>query len=337
MRKFLIAIFLMLGIVFILGRISEVESMAKTLQQGDWRFLLLAAGLILAWMVVNGAQYRTIFLALGIPRSLVEMSLVGAAASFANTVAPAAGASGLAVLVTDARQRGHSTPRAALAAALFIEFDYLGFIIVLATGLIVLLRRNDLSMVELSASAMFLGVAVALGFLIYLGTLSAGRLQRALVFLARLANRLLRPFNRAGFVSEDRAANFAHDAAEGLRVLRNRPRQVLITLVLALSSKVLLILVLALVFLAFQTPIAIGTVIASYSIAQLFLIISPTPAGLGVVEGVLALSLMSMYVEKGAATVITLAYRALTFWLPLLVGMIVSRFAGQVGIRPNQS
>ena len=106
MRKFLLAILLMLGIVFILGRISEVESMVETLQHGDWRFLLLAAILMMVWLVVNGALYRTIFQTLGIVRSLEEMFMVSAAANFANIVAPAAGASGLAVLVADARRRG---------------------------------------------------------------------------------------------------------------------------------------------------------------------------------------------------------------------------------------
>jgi len=181
----------------------------------------------------------------------------------------------------------------------------------------------------LSASAIFLGVALILGFLIYLGTRSADRLQQALLILTRLVNKIARPFNKAGIASEDRARRFAHDAADGLRLLRSRPRQVLIALSLALLGKILQILVLTLVFLAFQVPIAVGTVIAGYSIAQLFVIISPTPAGIGVVEGILALSLMSMYVEKGAATVITLSYRALTFWLPLVMGMAASHWVGR--------
>lgn len=330
MRKFFFALLLMLGVFFVLGRISEVENMARTLQRGNWSYLLLAAILIFIWVIVNGALYQRIFHVLGIDRSLVEMSMIGAAANFANIVAPAAGASGLAVLVGDARRRGHSTPRAALAAALFIEFDYLGFLGILATGLVVLLRRNELTVVELSASAIFLGVILALGFLIYLGTRSAGRLQQALVFLARLANRIVRPFNREGVASEERAREFAHEAAEGLRLLRIRPRQVAYALILALCGKILQILVLVLVFLAFQVPIAIGTIIAGYSVAQLFIIISPTPAGIGVVEGILALSLMSMHIEKGAATVITLAYRALTFWLSLSIGMLASQWVGKV-------
>ena len=84
----------------------------------------------------------------------------------------------------------------------------------------------------------------------------------------------------------------------------------------------MLLCVLTAVFMAFQTPLSVGTLIAGFAIAYLFLIVSPTPAGVGVVEGVLTLSLSSMFVPLGEATVITLSYRVLTFWLPLLFGFL---------------
>jgi hypothetical protein len=66
-------------------------------------------------------------------------------------------------------------------------------------------------------------------------------------------------------------------------------------------------------------------VIAGFSTAYLFTIVSPTPAGIGFVEGSLTLALRSMYVPLSDAAFITLAYRAVTFWLPLLFGMLALR------------
>jgi len=54
-------------------------------------------------------------------------------------------------------------------------------------------------------------------------------------------------------------------------------------------------------------------------------IVSPTPAGSGIVEGVLVVVLKTLLVPLDAATIITLSYRGVTFWLPLLVGMISFR------------
>jgi hypothetical protein len=69
--------------------------------------------------------------------------------------------------------------------------------------------------------------------------------------------------------------------------------------------------------------------VAGFSIGYLFLIVSPTPAGLGIVEGALTITLSSMYIPLEAAAVITLVYRGFTFWVPLLVGMIAFRMLGR--------
>jgi uncharacterized membrane protein YbhN (UPF0104 family) len=66
--------------------------------------------------------------------------------------------------------------------------------------------------------------------------------------------------------------------------------------------------------------------IAGFSIGYLFLIVSPTPAGIGFVEGALTLGLRSLHVPLGDATVVALAYRGLTLWIPLFFGMLAFRW-----------
>ncbi len=68
-----------------------------------------------------------------------------------------------------------------------------------------------------------------------------------------------------------------------------------------------------------------GTIVAGFAIAYLFLIVSPTPSGIGIVEGVMAIALVSLRVNISHAVIITLAYRAVTFWLPLVVGALAFR------------
>ncbi len=83
----------------------------------------------------------------------------------------------------------------------------------------------------------------------------------------------------------------------------------------------LLLASLALAFQAFREPFTAEVLIAAVSIAYLFTIISPTPAGIGFVEGAVTLTLTSLRVPLAAATVIALTYRGFTLWLPVLVGM----------------
>jgi uncharacterized protein (TIRG00374 family) len=78
-------------------------------------------------------------------------------------------------------------------------------------------------------------------------------------------------------------------------------------------------------FLCFEVPFTVGTIIGGFSISYLFLIVSPTPSGIGIVEGVMPLALSSLNVPWSQAVIITLAYRGITFWLPLGVGAVAFR------------
>jgi uncharacterized protein (TIRG00374 family) len=211
-----------------------------------------------------------------------------------------------------------------------VLFEYLGFLCVLSAGLLILLRRDNLNSAVLVATIILVGVAGCMAAVIYLGMQSGERLGRALAWLARRAGVLLRPFLPADTLSERRAEAFAHDVAASLRALHHRGESLLLPAILAVSSKGLLILVLYLMFLAFQVPVSAGTLVAGFSIGYLFLIVSPTPAGIGVVEGALALALNSLQVPLEEAAVIALAYRGITFWIPLVAGMWAFRSLSQM-------
>ena len=79
------------------------------------------------------------------------------------------------------------------------------------------------------------------------------------------------------------------------------------------------------IFFAFQVPVTAGTVIGGFAISYLFLIVSPTPSGVGIVEGIMPLALTSLRVPWSDAVLITLSYRGITFWLPLAFGAVALR------------
>jgi glycosyltransferase 2 family protein len=144
--------------------------------------------------------------------------------------------------------------------------------------------------------------------------------------VARTVNRLLYPLIKREYLTEKRAYTFAAEAAEGIALLLRSPYHLILPTLLALTKQALLLMVFFLNFLAFKVSISVGSLIAGYSIGYLFLIVSPTPAGLGVVEGMLTLTLRSMYVPIGAAAVVTLGYRFFTFWFPFFFGLISLRW-----------
>jgi len=189
----------------------------------------------------------------------------------------------------------------------------------------VLARRNDLHWPEIIASCVLLFGALGLATLLYLGLQSGDALGKALAWMARLINRIVRPFIHRDYLEVGRAHSFAYDGAAGIAAVRQHPRGLLKPIFLAVTNKTLLILILLLTFMAFHVPYSSGTIVAGFSIGYLFLIVSPTPSGIGIVEGVLTLALTSLWVPVEAAAIITLVYRGYTFWLPLFVGMAAFR------------
>jgi uncharacterized protein (TIRG00374 family) len=328
MRKIIIALVLFLAVVFVIFRFSELKNILATLHRSDYRFLVIAIIFELIWLFNNASDYGSLFRLVGLREKTSHLLLVATAANFINVVAPSVGIGGMAIFMDDAARRNHSTGKVTVVGVLFILFDYLAFFCVLALGILVLIRRNNLNAGELTAAAILLAIATSLAFLLYLGYKSAERLGNALAWLARLVNRILRPFMHRDYLKEDRAHHFAREAADGIAMLRGKRKALLWPFLYALNNFALLICVLAFTFLAWGTPFSVGTLVGGFAIAYLFLIVSPTPSGLGVVEGVMTIALNTLRVEWAAAALITLTYRFITFWFPLGVGAVAFRILG---------
>jgi glycosyltransferase 2 family protein len=180
----------------------------------------------------------------------------------------------------------------------------------------------------LTAAAILLVIACAVASLLYLGYRSAEKLGNVLSWLARLINNILRPFIHRDYLQEDKAHAFAQEIAEGISMLRGKRKELIWPMLYALNNFALLICVLAFTFLALGTPFSVGTLVGGFAIGYLFLIVSPTPSGLGVVEGTMTIALNTLRVEWAAAALITLTYRVITFWFPLVVGAVAFRLLG---------
>jgi hypothetical protein len=325
MRNTLFILLLFLAAAFIYLSFGEIESILETIQMGNIWFILFALLIQFGWFIVAGLTYLSLYRLLGLDGTVYKMSLMAVAANFVNTVAPSAGMGGIAVFISDAKRRGQSTGKATVASMLNLFLDYLAFLVVLTLGLIVLFRRNDLDPSEIAASAVIFVIAIALGSLLYLGSHSAEKLGNALAWMARLVNRIAKPLIHREYLNETRAHEFAHEMAADLKSLPERSRSLIKPLLYAFANKTMLMLIFATTFMAFNVPFTAGTIIGGFAISYLFLVVSPTPSGIGIVEGIMPLALSSLRVPWSQAIIITLAYRGITFWFPLGVGAVAFR------------
>ena len=320
MKKLFFAVILFLSVAVIVLSFGELETIILTLQKAHLVFFLLALTIQAGWFVVMGRMYQSVFKLLGIHEEVLTLSRIATAANFINVVAPTAGAGGVALFATEAHRRGHPTGKVTVAAALFLLQDQAAFLFILSLGLIVLVRRNDLTAGEISASMFLFGIALLYAFTLYLGYKSAEKLGSFLAKIVHGINRIVRLFRKTDYLSEMRAHEFAHEIADGFTGLTEKPSSLLRPVLWGILNKGLLMLILICAFLSFEVPFSAGTIVAGFSMAYLFLIVSPTPSGIGIVEGLMPIALSSLNVNWSQAVVITLIYRAVTFWFPLAIG-----------------
>jgi uncharacterized protein (TIRG00374 family) len=328
MRKIIVALILLLAIVFVFLRFSELKDFLNTLHHSNYRFLVAAFIVELIWMFNSATDYGSIYRLVGLKEKTSHLVLVATAANFVNVIAPSVGIGGMAVFLDDATRQNHSTGRVTVVGVLYILFDYLAFFCVLTLGFIVLIRRNNLNPGELIAAAILLLIAAAVAFLLYLGYRSTERLGKALAWMAGLVNRILRPFIHQDYIPAERPLTYAREVGDGITMLRGKRNKLVWPFLFASNNFALLICVLALTFLALGTPFTVGTLVGGFAIGYLFLIVSPTPSGLGVVEGAMTIALNTLRVDMATALLITLTYRFITFWFPLAIGAVTFRVLG---------
>jgi uncharacterized protein (TIRG00374 family) len=322
MRKYIfLAVLLLAGILVVLS-FSELKGIAETLQKADLRYLVLAFLLQGCWFFVVALALRALYRLMNLEEKLPHLALLATAVNFINIVAPSVGVGGFAALIDDARRRGHSHGRVVAAAALYIFLDYISFVIVLALGLLVLFRRNTLSGATILPTFILLSTVVFAGWLLYTGARSPSALGTTLAGIAGRVNKLL----RREYFHRERAYLFAAEISDGLSILREEYPRLLIPMVFLGVNRVVQILILMMAFLSFDVAFTGGTLIGGYAIGYLVAIVSPTPAGIGFVEGAFPVVLASLGVPLPQALIVTLTFRAVTFWFPLALGALTFRY-----------
>ncbi len=323
MRRWLLPLLTLAFIWMIFSRMGEIEILLRTLSEGRWRWIVAALLLQVIYFVVYAASFRSALATVGIASRMRDLLPLTFAAIFANTMAPTGGAAGGALLVEDAARHGYSRPRAATAFLLHMATDYGSFCIMLLVGLVVLAQRADLHWYELTAALLLLLYVASISGALLLGLWLPQWLHNLLAWLQHQVNRLGTWIRKPALLTEDWSARNADELIESSRAIAAHPRQLLVTLLMTGLFHSLAMGTLYLLFIAFGQSVGIDLVIAGYSMLILFAIISPTPNGVGIVEGLMPIIFTSLGLSAEIATVVVLSFRGITFWLPLLIGFVL--------------
>jgi undecaprenyl-diphosphatase len=278
----------------LLPQVGELRQTLGALQGARWTWL--AVGLVLSAASYLAAAVAQLG-AVDPPLALGRTTLVQVASSFANRLAPA-GLGGIGLNIRYLQRAGMDRRPAVAAVAVNTAAGALVHVLgLLVAAVLVGHSRLHATHIprgwpELVALA---GVLAASGLALWspLG-------RRRLVFPALRAGReLARVLRRPG-----KAAQLLGGSAG-------------VTLAYALS--------LAGCLAAFNAHLALASTVAVYLAGVAVASVSPAPGGLGAMEAALVAGLTAVGAATGPAVGGVLAFRLLTFWLPILPGWVAYR------------
>lgn len=325
MKRWLIWLLIIAFLWLIVSRFTEIQKLAETLVTGQWQWVLAAALLQVFYYIIFTGLYKSSFETVGVQSRVWDLLPVMFTSLFMNVAAPSGGASGAALFIDDVSRRGQSAARAAAGSLLVLIVNLCAFSLVLAVGMSYLFSQNDLTIVEVVGAIFLIAALFIMTIPLALSLFRPATLCWLLARLERFLNQLALGFKRQSFVQDGWNERLAAELTEASTAIVTHPRSLVRSLGIALAAHLVNLSSLFVLFLAFRQVVSPGMLIAGYSMGILFWIISITPQGIGVVEGVMAMVFTSLGVPAESAMVVSLAFRGLSFWLPLLLGFLLLR------------
>ncbi|MGQ9786061.1 MAG: flippase-like domain-containing protein [Anaerolineae bacterium] len=324
-RRWILWVLIIAFVWLVITRFTEIQKLLDILAQGQWEWVLAAALLQALFFVVYAALYQAAFHTVEVESRVSELIPVLLSSWFLTVVAPSGGASTAALFADDAARRGQSPVRAAAGTVLVLLADFSSFVVVLAIGLLYLFSQHSLQLYHILGSfALFCFIGALIGLLL-MGVWQPDRLRRSLYWVQRAANVLARQLRRPAWLPEGWADRIADEAIDASLAMITYPQRLMRTMAVALMAHLVNLASLYALFRAFQEPIQFGPLVAGFAVGELFLVVSPTPMGIGVMEGAMVLVYNSLGIATEKAAVVTLAFRGLSLWLPLFIGFFLLR------------
>lgn len=320
----LITILVLVFFGFYLKRnIDVILSTFNTTTANLTRYFFVALGLVIVSFYFFVKSYQLVFKMNGLKRSLWDLFKLNFAAMAVNVIVPTAGLSSAMVYAEDAKRRGESQASTISAVIITYISNYTSISIFLLLSLIYLwIIDSIVPHVVIPAVVFFLLTAGT-----YLLAFSAGRESKILEKIIKFSLRVVqKPFQfilKREIKIEESVHKLYEEFKSVNKAILEDPKDWLLTILYASLYHLFAIFAIYVIFLSFGVDPLIRVILAAYSVAAMFMVVSPTPSGIGFVEGGFYLIYTALGIPGAIATTATLIFRSLTFWIPLFFGFFI--------------
>ncbi|HZL65015.1 MAG TPA: flippase-like domain-containing protein [Thermoleophilia bacterium] len=318
MRAAIVFLVIVVALFLILPRLAGQKHALALLREASLPLLLAAVVVEAASLVFYSLLFRRLLGLLRYPVGLALALRINLAGLAAAHLFSAGGVGGAALTYRVLQKRGMPHSIVLIAVIFQNAFAYSVLFLLFGIGLAILVIRgqaNDFALAFASTLVVLLLALAAYGFWLLNHPSSLRRRARQIVdLLGRRIHRLRVPHARLD--------EWLDGVVEGWRRLRKDGRRHVRTVGQASGYWAFDIACLALVLLAFGQHLSVDALLIAYPVGNVVGAFSPTPGGLGAVEGVLIGLLVGFGLAPGAAVAVVLVYRLINFWLPIPVGLL---------------
>lgn len=321
-RRWFTAVVFLLLLYAISTRFDQLRSLGQTLRDAEPRWLAIALflqiGYYILYTVLHDRSLRLVNIRLSF-RGILSALLAAMAMQVALP-----GSGGILFVEEGKKEQSASAPRT-LAGLLLMRFlYYVTFLLLLSLGLLILAIRNDLRWFIGAGALALLTLTFVQGFLLWTAGQKDHRLvKRSLSWLQAVVNYLGSLVGQRGLLTR----KWAHDQATELRLAaqswQEQKRELAAATAVALLLHLFSLTSLWFICLAFGVYVSLPVIIAVFTTAVLLWIVSPAPQGIGFVEAGMTFILGTLGVPARTGLLIATTFRALTFWLPFLAGLVL--------------
>ena len=316
-RAAIIFLVIIVALFLILPRLAGQAHAIELIRDATPAWLVVAVAVECVSLLFYSLLFRRLLGLLRYPVTLglaLRINLAGLAAAHLFS---AGGVGGAAVTYRVLQKRGMPHSLVLIAVIFQNAFAYLVLFALFAAGLTVLILRGQGGDAATVIAGIFVALLlVAAGYGFWLLNHPSSLRRRAHKVVAWLERRIKR-------ISVDPAMleEYLDGVVDGWRRLRREGWGHLKTVGLAVGYWGFDIVCLLLVMLAFHQTLSPDKVIIAYAVANVVGTFSPTPGGLGAVEGVMIALLVGFGMPSAAAVAVVLVYRLINFWLPIPAGL----------------
>ncbi len=323
--QWLVTALFVVFLLYLAGSLTSPSALLGHLVRPQWDWAAVALVGQAVTFSLYGGLYKYAFQAVGVPGSARRLVGIIFASIFVKTVVPLTGAAAMTVFIDDASSRGHPGARAAAGTVVVTTIDLLIAVPLVGAGMLVLAEHGRLALYDVVGMWLFFGFVA---FLI-VGMAVAGAypaLMEKLLGGARLVvNRVARLARRPPPLSPAWVTGNAGHFAAAAAALPHHRRDIAIAGAYSILLHAVGFAVLYALFLALGKAPDPAVVLAGLGAATVFFVVAIVPDGIGAVEGAMALTFVGLGVNPATAVLVTLGYRVLTIWAPVVLGFFVAR------------